>query len=32
MVGVTRVPPLAEHRHASTTTHAVYVIHLPPGR
>ena len=23
---------LAEHRHASTTTHAVYVVHSPPGR
>ena len=23
---------LAVHRHASTTTHAVYVVHAPPGR
>ena len=23
---------LAEHHHASTTTHAVYVVHAPPGR
>jgi len=23
---------LAEHRHASTTTHAVYVVHSPPAR
>lgn len=23
---------LAQHRHASTTTHAVYVVHSPAGR
>jgi uncharacterized protein (DUF1330 family) len=23
---------LAEHRHAGTTTHAVYVVHSPPAR